>query len=72
MGMLDDYDCVVRGKAEAVEETERSLKHKLLSSTSNGANAWRLNPGLLSISNSSCLVQRMNCISVMWSIYGIS
>ena len=33
---LDDEDCVLRGKAEAVKEAERRLKHKLLP-----RNAWR-------------------------------
>ena len=35
--LLDDEDCVLRGKAEAVKEAERRLKHKLLP-----RNAWRL------------------------------
>ena len=34
---MDDEDCVLRGKAEAVLKTERRLKHKLLP-----RNAWRL------------------------------
>ena len=28
--LLDEEDCVLRGKAEAVKEVERRLKHKLL------------------------------------------
>jgi len=35
--MLDEEDCVLRGKAEAASETEKRLKHKLLP-----RNAWRL------------------------------
>ena len=35
--LLDDEDCVLIGKAEAVKETEKSLKHKLLP-----CNTWRL------------------------------
>ena len=35
--LLDDDDCVLRGKAEAVNETERRLKRKLL--PDNAANA---------------------------------
>lgn len=35
--LLDEEDCILRGKAEAVTEAERRLKHKLLP-----RNAWRL------------------------------
>jgi hypothetical protein len=35
--MLDEEDCVLRGKAVAASETEKRLKHKLLP-----RNAWRL------------------------------